>query len=812
MSVFRNALIKKIRIKAADKNIFITAPGGYGKTTIARQWLNFVRGKSAWLTMGDGDNNPSLFYERLMMGLLKLTARKRLPQAFQKTGFGLDAFLEILSCLPAKHRRRYLIIDDLHTVKNENILNSLPLIVKRMPEYIRVCFISRSQPLGPLIETDLLEVLTQDDLLFSHKEIEWLGIERGIELTSEQIQDLLKTTGGWAMYLSALLHDGARLKAPKTLIEYLEAQVWKMWDEKTRTLLLSLAIPAKITPQLAERLTGQLDGYYSLEQLIQKENVFLSLVDEGTYRFHDIFREFLLERTHILEENEMRRLNDVAAKWHFAQGTYNESMQHYVKNLDHDGINSCISAVNRYQTDKASAAKEFRDNIKQYLKGFATEFIAENPYLALICSMATHSVGEAKEHLFYIDIMRRMLPKIAVQNPDLAEIIKIHCASDFRMSMIEYCKWIESMMPSDVQSARAKISTITMLMPLFHKATRDFSEFCELKEEDLKLLDKTLGAMIGDDFKVIRQTLFAGICYEKGKLLDAAHHALNGYQSEDEVHPEIRFCTNMILASTLYAMGAFKKVDEIMAQTKAYLKENAHFLISNFKALQTEYAIRNDNTNAAKEWLDIYTSHAKQLPFRQIRMHFTTLRSYIALKNFKAAIKLGCRMQTLATEYNRPLDKIESKILTAIALWHSDKGGEKTKAAKQMTEALKIAKPYGFVQLFVNEDKEILPLLWLMREKANMDSGLKQFAEEIADKICDKHNLKPDNKQQPHLSTMRRKILEYLNSGMSYNQIAQEANIAYATVKVHIFELCKQLNVNSAEEAVIKAKMLGLTK
>jgi LuxR family maltose regulon positive regulatory protein len=310
----------------------------------------------------------------------------------------------------------------------------------------------------------------------------------------------------------------------------------------------------------------------------------------------------------------------------------------------------------------------------------------------------------------------------------------------------------------------------------------------------------------------MERALFAGIYYERGQLMDAVHHALIGKEACLEgIHPETRFSANMILAAILYAMGDFRDAGNVMAQTEVFIGEKARFLYPNFKALQTQRVIRSDNKEAAQkqaqDWLAVYANSAQRLPFYQICRHFTSLRSYIALEDYKAAVDFGRRIQQLAADYKRPLDRIESTILTAIALWEK---GDKYNAASEMEQALLIAKPYGFIQLFINEGKEILPLLWMIRKKTDIDSQLAQLIDTLTHRISGFDEERKEPEQAPHLSVMRRKMLEYLNKGMSYNEIADETGIVRGTVKRHILLLYKQLGVNSGEEAVIKAKMLGL--
>jgi LuxR family maltose regulon positive regulatory protein len=246
-----------------------------------------------------------------------------------------------------------------------------------------------------------------------------------------------------------------------------------------------------------------------------------------------------------------------------------------------------------------------------------------------------------------------------------------------------------------------------------------------------------------------------------------------------------------------------------MIRMNDYLESKAPFLLPNFKALQTERAIRCGNTEAAREWLFVYASRANRLPLYQMCRHFTTLRSYIAVENYPEAAGFGNRLQKLAAEYFRPLDMIESGLLTAAALWRSNK---KNEAVKTLEQAVTTAMPYGFVQLFINEGKDALPLLLELRERAKKSAVILPFMDRIIQAISTKHNLNSPDKTVPKLTAQQRSMLQYLGKGMTYNEIAAATGIRRATVKYHVLLVYKALGVHDAHEAVMKAKMMGLVE
>ncbi|MCL2096329.1 MAG: LuxR C-terminal-related transcriptional regulator [Oscillospiraceae bacterium] len=823
--VFRETLVKKIKAASIKKNIFLSAPGGYGKTTAAKQWLASVRRKSEKITVGEDDNDSGVFYKRIASSLLSLAGRyKDAPRAASVT---FDALLEIMGQISRRNPRCCLVIDDLHILKNEDIINRLPIFASRIPGWLSLCLVSRREPSDILKDAGKFEVFTREDFLFTPEETAILGEEKAHKLTRAQIEDLLETTGGWAMYVSAALSGGQSYKTAQTLTQYLESRVWSLWDGETKKSLLRLSVAPEITPELAERLTGEKNGANILERLAKTENAFLYPADSAggkSYRFHDIFRDFLIKRVNIfLDGNEIYRLNNAAAEYYFERGEYFTAMKYFYENRNHEAIIKCEQAVTVYNESTENISVEATCNlIGRYILSLPRSFIEENPFLIVECSVISFLNGNPDEFLYYRDILERKMPEIAENYPDLLETAGFLFSLDWRVPMVEYAKSLLEMMglmreTENKNKASARTNTVTQNLPFFHRSMRDYSEIYELKEEDLRLFRNTFGMMIGEDYKIMEQSLIAGIYYERGELVKAMRFALNAYFScGEDTHPETVFSAAMISASALYAAGASKEAGDIMRETEIFTDSKARFLRPNFKALQTGTAIISGNISSAREWLDIYAynygSENQEPPFYQIFRHFTTLRSYIALGDYPKAVDFGKRLRKLAGDYNRPLDIIESGLLTSLALWHNS---EKEEALTCLERSLSVAMPYGFKQIFINEGKETLPLLWELRKRPDINKKKSGdfilWLDKLTEEIYKKYNLSKLPEEKTHnLSVRQLDMLRYLDGGMSYREIAVETGLNYDTVKTHVRLAYKRLGVHNANEAAVKAKALGL--
>ena len=129
----RTALVRRMKKASAKNNIFLTAPGGYGKTTAVTQWLHAVKGKTARMTASHADNNPSIFYKHLASMLTLLTG---VGEELGAADVTFNRLLEVVSALPEKSERVYFALDDLHMITNEEIHSNRLVFIERLPEGI----------------------------------------------------------------------------------------------------------------------------------------------------------------------------------------------------------------------------------------------------------------------------------------------------------------------------------------------------------------------------------------------------------------------------------------------------------------------------------------------------------------------------------------------------------------------------------------------------------------------------------------------------------------------------------------------------
>ena len=319
----------------------ISAPAGYGKTTLAASLVHTDTDLTfTWLALDEEDNNPTLFFIALIAALQQLNpacGRTIQPLLGNQATPNLDAkrvmsmlINDILETLPDQFA---LILDDLHLITDPEIFNALDYLLERLPEQMHLIVTTRLDPplsLARLRARGQLAEVGPPDLRFTLKEMDdLLNGQLEFDLSNQDLQMLQTSTEGWIAGLRLLttslnqLHDSSQRiallnrKVPANLhvFDLLAEEVLNRQPPMLRKFLLETSILSELTPELCQAVTGQADAAVILEE-IYRRNLFVVAVDDVAvdsspiYRYHALFLEFLrrqLAREHTDQLTELHR-------------------------------------------------------------------------------------------------------------------------------------------------------------------------------------------------------------------------------------------------------------------------------------------------------------------------------------------------------------------------------------------------------------------------------------------------------------------------------------------------------------------------
>jgi LuxR family maltose regulon positive regulatory protein len=342
--VNRPQLAAMLNIGLNKPLVLISAPAGYGKTTLVSNWLNEINMPATWISLDEGDNDLIHFLQYLLSALQKVipTIQAEMLTAFR----GPTSFETLLTTL-INEISNYsvpfvLVLDDFHVINAQLILDFLTFFFERVPPNLHTILITRIDPFLPLSRWRVRNQLTEirvEQLRFTSGEIAtFLNKVMAIVLSIGDLSALEARTEGWiaGIQLAALsmrscddIHAfiTAFAGSHHYIIDYLTEEVLTRLPEKTTTFLLRTSILNRMCGSLCDAVIepdphDPVNGQQMLEEL-ERKNLFLVPLDEKRhwYRYHYLFSEILNRHLEDLYPDLPSRLHKRASNW-FEQNGY----------------------------------------------------------------------------------------------------------------------------------------------------------------------------------------------------------------------------------------------------------------------------------------------------------------------------------------------------------------------------------------------------------------------------------------------------------------------------------------------------------
>jgi len=608
------------------------------------------------------------------------------------------------------------------------------------------------------------------------------------------------------------------------LQNFLKTHVWTRWDDRTKSFMTLVSVASELTPELCEWLAAdektlkKASGAELLAKLT-RENAFLRKTGADTYRFHDLFRDFLL---HMLEARGERA---AAAQWNRAGDYYFNkkdcfrSLEYYLKGKNDGGVAESLYCMYDYNSPYAS----IEDTLYAIHMSVNDSIVEKYPFLLEVQAWAAYVEGRAKDFERYLDTYHGMFSKIVLQNPRSAIIHMILPALDYRQNFADVCGAIRKVPLKGIfkGSIKAYTPSVTINMPFCHRSLRDFSELTvDDAEKQLSLAEKTFGLVMGAEFSVLRHCLYAGFHYEKGSHDKACEYALAACANIPEgCSPEIKFCAMMILTAALMADNRQTEAEKILGKITSMIEhDKAFYLKSNLRAYLCRLKLTNGERAAAEEWLKDHTGNIYDtITFYKLYQNFTTARAYIVIGDYNHAVLHLQKLLKLSERYRRPLDVIEAQILLAVAYWKKGRGGLSV-AMDYLERAVAAAHEYGYTQVFAGEGAELVNMLHKLQKRAVQKEHARGLSGTfiktlyIAALSESKRTkgltggLAPQNLT---FTDKQKTVMRLMCEGCSRNAIAERMGLTPNGVKTHMELIYKKLDVMNSDEAIMKIKELG---
>lgn len=339
----------------------VSAPAGYGKTTLLSSWLRETRISSAWLSLDKRDNDPVHFLQYFLTALQQIVPSVRLDLLEMLQGIQPPPFEALLSLVINESEQNkvpcVLVLDDFHVIEAQPILEMLGFLLDHMPSPLHLVLLSRTDPPLPLsrlrVRNQLLDIRL-DQLRFTLDEIAvFLNDLMGLELTAPDLAAMEARTEGWiaGLQLAALSMQGCQDRhdfvsaftgSHYYIMDYLAEEVLKLQPNAVSTFLLQTSILDRMCAPLCnavvvENTAGSMDSRAMLESLEQM-NLFVIPLDSERrwYRYHHLFTDVLNRRLEHGYPDQLPELHGRASQWYEQNEFIPEAIQHALEAGDLD--------------------------------------------------------------------------------------------------------------------------------------------------------------------------------------------------------------------------------------------------------------------------------------------------------------------------------------------------------------------------------------------------------------------------------------------------------------------------------------------
>ena len=409
--VIRPRLIKQLNdgLSSGRKLTIISAPAGFGKTTLVSEWVAGCGQPTAWLSLDEGDNDSTRFLTYLITALQTIAPnvgedvlavlQSSQPPPIESV---LTILLNEITTIPDNF---ILVLDDYHLTDSKAVDNVLTLLVEHQPPQMHLVITTREDPNLPLARLRVRDQLTElraIDLRFTPSEAaEFLNQVMGLSLSTKDISVLEDRTEGWiaSLQLAALSMQGHQdvpgfIRAfagdHQYIVDYLVEEVLKRQPESIRSFLLQTAILDRLNGTLCDAVTGQTGGRARLETL-QRGNFFLVPLDDKRhwYRYHHLFSDVL--RMHLMTEqpDQVPVLHQRASEWYARNGSSADAIRHALAAKDFERAADLVELAVPSMSRIRQVATLFG-----WLKSLPNKLIRARPVLSVVYAHLLLDGGE----------------------------------------------------------------------------------------------------------------------------------------------------------------------------------------------------------------------------------------------------------------------------------------------------------------------------------------------------------------------------------------------------------------------------------
>ncbi len=854
--VLRQRLLDKLDGAREAKLTLISAPAGYGKTTLLSTWARERDLPAAWLSLDADDNDPARFLIYVATALQAIA-----PEAGQLSlamlfstppppiNTVLTTLVNELSRLPANF---FLFLDDYHSIEAQDVHDALVFLIDHLPQRMHIVIASRSDPPLPLSRLRVrgqLNELRQADLRFTAAEATtFLNQGAGLNLTREQVTTLEIRTEGWiaGLQLAALSLPGKKdvstyirefSGSHRFVIDFLADEVLSQQPDEIVYFLQQTSILDRLTAPLCDAVTAGVNSADILKK-IEEANLFLVPLDDHRewYRYHPLLSDFLGSQ---LDEKTRAILHLRAAKWLLANELYSEGVKHALVAGDLDQAVTAVlqAAPVAFNRGSHSTLLGWLNAIPEeklllhsdlaLYKGFALfltlSYEVAIPYAAAAEQALSPDAPRATlGHLFCLKAHIALCEEKVDESIQFARQALAHLAEDdlsFRNLTYNILGQVLEM-KGDIGAAAEvydqafksgwqagdQMGALVVFTNLIFALNelgrrRDALAMCQKLAAQGKMV--TLHGLPLLDAVYLSQSLLSYEANELETALEQVQRSLTLFSAAN--FSQGILWGKYILARIYLAKNNFDALAKVSQEGLQLATVLGRESIQGpwFSALGAQAALQQGTLAPMVRWAEAAGFGAHDSPHHWSDFpYFTYIRLLIAQNHLSEAQELLQTMEKVAREGGRHRKLITIYLLQSL---HQLASGNTKEAMEKVNLAVSLAGPEDYRRAFLDEGPEITPLLRQARAVAAV----------FVDQLLDAFGARPAPGAKAGalidpLSQREQEVLDHVAMGLSNREIADRLVVTVGTVKKHLNNIFSKLGVKSRTQAVSRGRELGL--
>jgi LuxR family maltose regulon positive regulatory protein len=868
-AVSRPRLIARLNEGLVGKLTLISAPAGFGKTTLVSEWVSGCDQKIAWLSLDEGDNDPTSFLTYLVAALQTIAPN---------IGKGVLAILQspqpppiesiltaLLNEITTFTDNFVLVLDDYHVLDAKLVDNVLAFLLGHLPPYMHLVIATREDPHLPLARLRARGQLTElraADLRFTPAEAaDFLNQVMGLNLSAEDIAALETRTEGWiaGLQLAAISMQGHQdytsfiqsfTGSHHFVLDYLIEEVLHQQPEDVQTFLLRTSILDRICGPLCDAVLGSpsASGQETLEYL-ERANLFIVPLDDERrwYRYHHLFAELLRQR--LGKPKEFAEFNLRASQWHEENGDLGAAFHHAIAAGDFVRAAGLAEAAWQGMEESFQTAAWLG-----WVKKLPEDVIRVRPVLCTMLGQAFANAGKPEPSELRLQDAERCLDDSAIANEaqlkTLPAMIALARAYNAQVqgdptATVKYAELALQLIPEDDFIRRAMaISTLEVTnwaSGNLESAIRGIGDWMESMTQ--------LGNYV---YVVASAYAVAELLEGLGRLSEAERTYQDALQLAAQHDPEAEHITahHHLGLSMIYhqrgddtlAAHYLNQAAELGLQTtlvdwlyrwnvaQAQLKEAAgdletslalldeanrvyiQTLVPDLRPIAARKAriyLKQERPDKAWAWAaERGLSLTDEVSYLHEFEHLTLARLEIANPLVNTLLT---RLLQAAEAQNRRGSALDILLVQALAY---EAQGNHPQALAALERALSLAEPEGYVRIFVDEG-EAMRLL-IEKQSHNRDYPLSDYVDKLLAAFTQPMAapkstiIRQKSDMIEPLSERELEVLKLLRSELSGPEIARQLIVSLNTLHTHTNNIYNKLGVNNRRAAVRRAEELDL--